>query len=114
MEALDIKAGFNAVLSTKSLDYDEIEMLLNGQCEIETLSPLSAGNSDASLVSNAMSAFQFEGPAERKQAVDILKSMNFGIKKLLMVLEMAKMDGPQGGGQYIQLRRLKDVLRNVS
>lgn len=113
MEALDVRAAFNAIISTPTMNAAEIERVLDGVAVMETLSPVTSAETGARLVDTPMRPFLFRGAEEKRLALELLGNMDIGVKKLLMVLEMAKQEEADGT-QFIELAKLKEVLRNVN
>jgi len=113
MEALDVRSSFNAVLTTPPMELPEVERIVDGAAEMEVLNPISSTDSGASLKTTAMKPIIFDSIEEKHMALELLKAMAVGIKKLLMVLEMAKAV-KDDGSQRMHLKKLKEVLRDVN
>lgn len=111
MEQLDYKQAFSAILSTPTLSGEEIAAIVDGTAEAINLSQQADG-SFSSLHSNSLSASRFRSQKERDLGIAMLEAKQLGVKKLLMILNMARAE--TADGQYvIELDRLSAVLRDV-
>ncbi|CAN8063790.1 unnamed protein product [Agarophyton chilense] len=111
MEKLDYKQAFSAVLSTKTLMREEIEAILDGTAESLNVSQQADGNF-ASMHSSGLSPTYFRTSRDREVAVSLLENEQLGVKKLLMILNMARTIAPDG--QYMmEMNRLHAVLEDV-
>lgn len=112
MEALDLRPAFSAVLSTPALDREEIEAIVDGRAPSTTLN-IENGEVDGVKEGSGMRGIAFASREERIRVIDMLTKEKLGIKKLLMILEMARMEGGNGGNDVVRIDRLRNVLRDV-
>lgn len=111
MEQLDFKQAFSAVLSTPTLSGEEIAAIVDGTAESMNISQQADGSLSA-LHSSSLSASRFRSPRDRDLALAMLEAQQLGVKKLLMILNMARTE--TADGQYvIEMDRLQAVLRDV-
>ncbi|PXF48756.1 Vesicle-fusing ATPase [Gracilariopsis chorda] len=111
MERLDFKQAFSAILSTQTMERNEIESVLDGTAESMNISQQADGTL-ASLHSSGLTPTLFRSLGERDMAVSLLENEQLGVKKLLMILNMART--PTSDGQHmIELDRLRAVLEDV-
>lgn len=111
IEKLDYKQAFSAVLSTPTLTAEEIGAILDGTAESINISQQADG-SFSSLHSSHLSATRFRSQRDRELAIALLEAEQLGVKKLLMIMHMARTE--DADGRYvIEMDRLTAVLRNV-
>lgn len=110
MERLDYKSAFSAILSTPTLEKNEIARIVDGKAESINFSQQADGNF-AEMHSTGLSASKFRTPGDRDLAISMLEAEQLGIKKLLMILNMARTE--EADGHYIDMDRLSAVLRDV-
>lgn len=111
MEQLDYKQAFSAVLSTTTLVKDEIASIVDGTAESVNISQQADGNF-ASLHSTGVAQTHFQSANERDIAISMLEAEQLGVKKLLMILNMARSQTPDGR-YVIEMNRLGAVLKDV-
>jgi vesicle-fusing ATPase len=111
MRDLDFRQAFSATLSTPSLNRSEITTIVDGRAESVNLA-LQADGAITSLHSTASSPTCFQSDRDREFALDLLDSERLGVKKLLMILNMAREEASDGS-YCVQLERLTAVLKDV-
>lgn len=110
MEQLDYKAAFSATLRTPTLDSTEIGAIVDGTAESINLSQQADGEF-GSIHSSGLTPTVFESEEDRRLAIAMLEAEHLGVKKLLMILHMARVK--RGNGYNIDMRRLSAVLKDV-
>lgn len=111
MERLDYKAAFSAVLSTPTLQQTEIAAIVDGTAESVNLAKEVDG-SYARLHSTGLVGTMFRCRADRDLVISMLEAQGVGVKKLLMILNMARTE--ESDGRYIlEVDRLATVLKDV-
>uniref|UniRef100_A0A7S1TDX2 Vesicle-fusing ATPase n=1 Tax=Compsopogon caeruleus TaxID=31354 RepID=A0A7S1TDX2_9RHOD len=103
IDALDIRPSFNAVLSTPVLNRDEISTVLDGNGDHCVLGTSEAG--ETCMLPSPVAPIHFKSTSDREGAIEALYAHSLGIKKLLMILEMAKSDD-----NTLSSQRLSSVL----
>lgn len=112
IERLGYRETFSAVLHTPTLSGEEIATILDGRAEARNLQQ-EADGSLSSLTATSLSRTNFRSERERAMAIELLEAEGFGVKKLLMILNMARTETV--GGQFvIEMERLGAVLRDVA
>lgn len=111
MQRLDYKQAFSAVLNTPTLCGDEIGAILDGATESINISQ-EADGSFSSLHSSHLSATLFRSQRERDLAIAMLEAEHLGVKKLLMIVHMARTENADGQ-HVIEMERLTTVLKDV-
>lgn len=111
MEQLDYKQAFSAVLSTPTLSREEIASIVDGAAESVNVSQQADG-SLSSFHSSSVSACRFTSQNDRDVGIGMLEAEHLGVKKLLMILNMARTE--TADGQFvIEMDRFTAVLRDV-
>lgn len=111
LHRLDYRQAFSAVLSTERLTGQEIGSIVDGVAPSMNLSQQADGNF-AALHSSKTAAVSFPSVVDRDRAIEMLESKGLGIKKLLMILNMAQTE--EADGRFvIAMDRLSDILRDV-
>lgn len=111
MKALDYSNAFSATLRTPTLNKDEIAAIIDGTAESVNHAQQADGNF-TSLYSSGVSRTYFHSNADRELALTMLDNERLGVKKLLMIINMARTEGSDGK-LYMELDRLTTVLRDV-
>lgn len=111
MERLDYRQAFSAVLSTGTLQANEVASIVDGTAESVRLSKQVDSNF-APFHSTGAPTVSFASRGERDTAIAMLAGEGLGIKKLLMILNMARTEGSDGG-YVLAMDRLSAVLRDV-
>lgn len=111
MERLDYRQAFSAVLSTPILNGEEIGAIVDGRAQSMNINQEADGSLSA-LMASSLSATQFQTMRDRDTAVGLLEAEGLGVKKLLMILHMARTE--TANGEYvIEMSKLTAVLRDV-
>ena len=110
MEQLDYKAAFSATLRTPTLDSREIAAIIDGTTESVNLSQQADGEF-GSLHSSGLTRTLFDSNTDRELAISMLEGEQLGVKKLLMILHMSRVQ--RGNNFYIDMDRLTAVLKDV-
>lgn len=115
MEQLSVRTAFNATLSTLPLNVKEVAAVVDGTA---ISSPVAfdtdvAGDNGGTAVGTVGAAVRFPSSAQRSTAIELLAAEGMGIKKLLMVLEMARQEAADGT-YSVDMKRLTSVLQNVA
>lgn len=111
MEKLDYKEAFSAVLSTSTLERAEIASIVDGKAAPVNISQEADGNF-ANLPSSGITRTNFKTARERELAISLLEAEQLGVKKLLMVLNMARTK-TSDGEDMIGMERLGAVLKDM-
>lgn len=111
LDRLDYRQGFSAVLSTRTLTGDEIAAIVDGRAHSVNLSQEADGNF-AELHSTGAPSASFLSGTERSTAISMLESEGVGVKKLLMILNMARSED-RSSRYVIKIDRLTSVLQDV-
>lgn len=111
MGDLGILKAFSATLHTPILKREEVAAIVDGTAESVNLSFMSDG-SMASMQSSASPPTRFRSSRDRGFALELLEAEQLGVKKLLMILNMARHEAPDGE-QYIEVDRLTAILKDV-
>lgn len=111
LQRLDYRQAFSAMLSTGTLTAQEIGTIVDGAAHSVNLSQQADGNF-SSFQSSSTPAVSFASGSEREAAISMLESKNVGIKKLLMIMNMARVE--KGNGRFaMSIDRLSDILSDV-
>ena len=110
MEKLGYTQSFSAVLSTCTLNRSEIASILNGTAKSITISEKQSGTFSA-VESNRIAPTNFQSDSEKDLSISMLEAENLGIKKLLMILNMARKE--DGGQLYMNRQDLGLILTDV-
>lgn len=111
LERLDYKQAFSAVLNTPTLNAKEIGAILDGTTESINISQQADGTF-SSLHSSHLSGTRFRSQRDRELAISLLEAEQLGVKKLLMILHMARTEDADGQ-HVIEIDRLTAVLKDV-
>lgn len=111
MERLDYREAFSAVLSTRTLSGEEIEAIVDGKAESKSINQETDG-SLSSLSASAVNAIRFRSMREKELALQLLEAERLGVKKLLMILHMARTETADGRF-VLEMERLTAVLKDV-
>jgi vesicle-fusing ATPase len=111
MRNLGFMSAFSATLSTPVLQREEIAAIVDGTAYSVNLNLQSDGGATA-VHSSASPATRFRSSSDREFALSLLETEHVGVKKLLMILNMARAEAPDGS-YVIEVDRLKAVLKDV-
>lgn len=111
LQRLEYQQAFSAVLSTRNLTGAEIGAIVDGKAPTVNMSQQVDGNFSA-FQSSAGLRLSFTSRAERDLAVSMLESEGVGVKKLLMILNIARTEGSDGRF-ILSTDRLTEVLQDV-
>ncbi|OSX79022.1 hypothetical protein BU14_0091s0002 [Porphyra umbilicalis] len=113
MEQLSMRTAFNATLSTLPLNVTEVAAVVDGTAVSSPVVFDTDAEGAAVAAGTHGAAVRFGSASERSSAIQLLAAEDMGIKKLLMVLEMARTG--RGDGTYaMEMGRLASVLQNVA
>jgi len=118
LHALQLAQCFNATLTTEPLESVEVRAVLEGEARVQTIGR-GENTGVTTLLERDFDHFSFESRAEREQCAALLSGHSLGIKKLLMLLELAAADAPGDAGDVqcrrnVSVARLKEALLSVS
>lgn len=111
MRDLGLREAFSATLTTPTLDRSEIAAIIDGTAESLSLDGQSAGGM-TSLFSTSSLPTRFRSSHDREFVLDLLDSERLGVKKLLMILNMSRIEASDGAF-YLEVDRLTAVLKDV-
>lgn len=111
LEQLDFRRSFSAFLETETLDEAEIGAIIRGEAQPLDVSK-AFGNAAGDIAMPGALDLKFKRSHDQETTMALLSAEKLGIKKLLMVLQMAQEEGPDGE-QFVDVDRLTQVLRDV-
>jgi vesicle-fusing ATPase len=111
MRDLDFRQAFSATLTTPTLNSSEISTIVDGKAQSVNLA-LQSDGAFAALHSTASARTVFQSERDREFVLELLDSERLGVKKLLMILNMAR-EELSDGSYCVQVDRLTAVLKDV-
>jgi vesicle-fusing ATPase len=111
MRDLDFRQAFSATLTTPTLNSSEISTIVDGKAPSVNLA-LQSDGAFAALHSTASARTGFQSERDREFVLELLDSEKLGVKKLLMILNMAR-EELSDGSYCVQVDRLTAVLKDV-
>lgn len=111
VERLDYRQAFSAVMSTPILNGEEIGAIVDGRAQAMNINQEADGSLSA-LTASSLSATQFRTTRDRDTGIGLLEAEGLGVKKLLMILHMARTETTDGEF-VIERNKLDAVLRDV-
>mmetsp|Transcript_12649 Transcript_12649/g.22783 ORF Transcript_12649/g.22783 Transcript_12649/m.22783 type:complete len:785 (-) Transcript_12649:37-2391(-) len=113
LQSLQLAQCFNAVLSTQPLIEEEVACILQGNAKVLSLNR-SAVSGVTSLQESTFDQFRFSSESECNRSTHLLASQNLGIKKFLMLLELASQGSEDDAkSKILTYQKIEESLRSI-